>query len=196
MKNHFIILLGIYCIVSFLFYRKKETTLIKQLLNLSFFIYAILVISVTLFPIPIDKRLIQSMIETSTITKNNFIPFSSIYTSFDFNSIGILVKQIGGNVLLLMPLGFYAPLMWHRFRKIKLIILLGFLTSLGIESLQFLISGIIGVTYRSFVVDDIILNTLGTIIGFWIVNLLRPLLIKIINNIAKDSEKNIKLLNL
>lgn len=191
-------LLGIYLTVTlcFFYFRKKETTLIKQLINLSFFIYLILLIKVTLFPIPIDKILIKSMLETDTAAKTNLIPFATMYKTFDYNNMDLWIKQIGGNILLLMPLGFYAPLLWNQVKKFKNIIILGFLASFTIEFVQTLISLIIGVTYRSFDVDDLILNTVGAILGFGIIKLFLPILIKVVKTIDGESEKNMKILNL
>ncbi|MHC8965701.1 VanZ family protein [Priestia aryabhattai] len=48
----------------------------------------------------------------------------------------------------------------------KTIVLIGFLVSLLIESSQYTISSIIGFTYRSFEVDDLLLNTIGSGIDF------------------------------
>ncbi|MED4802661.1 VanZ family protein [Bacillus atrophaeus] len=192
-------LLIIYSAVMFLRYRKRKTSFIQQIVYLSFFIYSVLVISKTFLPIPISKRYIQIIIESNTAQKNNFIPFSDIYKLLMVNPnhlLDVILKQIGGNILLLLPLGFYAPILWKRFNKVKSVLALGFLVSSGIELTQLITSTILGVTYRSFVVDDIILNTIGVLTGYCLFKIISPLLINIIKSIDTQNNKNLKLLNL
>lgn len=62
-----------------------------------------------------------------------------------------------GNVLMLVPFGFLAPLLWEKLRRMRVLPAgLGFI--LGIELLQPL-------TGRSFDIDDILLNFLGVLAG-------------------------------
>jgi len=74
------------------------------------------------------------------------------------------IRNIGGNLVLLLPMGLFLPIFWDRFRKIKTIALAGFSISLTIEILQ-LLSAFIG-NARTFDIDDIILNTTGAVIGY------------------------------
>ena len=60
-----------------------------------------------------------------------------------------------------MPFGFMLPLISDHFRKWYRVFLCGFLLTLLVESVQ-LISGI-GI----FDVDDMILNTLGALLGYF-----------------------------
>ena len=64
-----------------------------------------------------------------------------------------------GNIFMFMPIGFFLPLLWNRFENILLTVGGGFLLSLSIELLQL-------TQLRSSDVDDLWLNTLGTLIGF------------------------------
>ena len=101
--------------------------------------------------------------------KNNFIPFGNHF----FNQI--LSPTALANILLLLPLGIYLPLLLRR-KGFKYVLILGLLTTISIELAQFIISSIIGVTYRTFDVNDIILNTLGFIIGYLIFKLINPVI--------------------
>lgn len=66
------------------------------------------------------------------------------------------------NVLLFLPYGFLASWAFKRMKRFFACTLLGAVTSFGIESLQL-------VTARGyFQIDDILTNTLGTVIGFWL----------------------------
>lgn len=111
------------------------------------------------------------------------------------NPLSISIKQVVGNIILFIPLGFYAPLVWFKIRRLKQVVLIGLLTSLGIEVIQMLISLIIGVRYRSFVVDDIILNTIGVILGYFIFKKIIPILEKSFDVIDDHNGTNKKFIN-
>jgi len=93
----------------------------------------------------------------------NFIPVKN--TLNDFRSIHELgmfnfFSNTLGNVFLFIPLSFIL-MAFLKIYKLSLIILLGFLLSFTIELLQYIFKD--GVAD----IDDSILNTLGTIIGFF-----------------------------
>ncbi|SCM95046.1 Uncharacterized protein BWINRASL_02513 [Bacillus mycoides] len=81
--------------------------------------------------------------------------------------IGLIIRNVGGNVLLLMPLGFLAPIIWDKYNKLKNTMLLGVVTSFSIEILQ-LIESLISGWGRITEIDDIICNVFGAIIGCYI----------------------------
>lgn len=80
----------------------------------------------------------------------NILPFMD-------DDIDIIAYML--NILLFIPLGFFLPILWVQFRKIKHIIAVGFSFSLLIEISQLL-------NNRRTDIDDLILNTLGALIGF------------------------------
>ena len=101
--------------------------------------------------------------------KANFKPFATIKLFYQSRRMNIEYKMenLLGNILLFIPLGFLLPLLVKRFRNIFLIVLTGFLLSLFYECTQ-LLTGI-GI----FDVDDMILNSFGTLIGaviFYVLN--------------------------
>ena len=67
--------------------------------------------------------------------------------------------QVGLNAVLFLPFGFLLPVLWRKCRSWKSTVAAGFLTSLGIEILQLF-------CYRATDVDDLIMNTLGTFLGY------------------------------
>jgi glycopeptide antibiotics resistance protein len=69
-----------------------------------------------------------------------------------------------GNVLLFMPLGLLVPLIWRR--RVK-ILLIGCAASVCIEVMQFVLTHL-GFVNRMADIDDVILNTLGAVAGYWI----------------------------
>jgi glycopeptide antibiotics resistance protein len=102
----------------------------------------------------------------SNIKAYNLVPFYSIgkYLKVsDFSSLVEFVINILGNIIVFMPVGIFIPYLFHNKTwayKINFILIIGFLFSFGVESIQFIIS--VGV----FDVDDLILNTLGALIGW------------------------------
>lgn len=104
------------------------------------------------------------MIEDQLGSNHNFIPFKSIVDTINYGSISIFLRQVAGNVLLFIPLGFALPILFFRIKNIKTI-LIGFTLSLAIELIQATSGLFLGYNYRSCDIDDLILNTIGTIIG-------------------------------
>lgn len=172
--NSFIIPYGIIAYVVFVAYRifavfvlkKPRYTFEKSVYVLAAFVYLIGVICMTLFPIPTDPLLIHDRAAEGFQETNNLIPFNTIKDALTGSSLSVAVYQIGGNVILLFPLGCFLPLLFKRMRQAKCVIVSGFIASLIIETSQFTISSLIGLTYRSFDIDDLILNTVGVGLGF------------------------------
>jgi glycopeptide antibiotics resistance protein len=136
-------------------------------------VYVIAVISVTLFPLPIQWSYIVHMIKNKQLgEKNNFIPFHSILDILRKAVAGsVILRQIGGNVLLLSPFGFLLPLLLKNI-SFKKTFLAGLSFSVVIEGLQYIISAILGFSYRSTDIDDVILNTTGACLGYLALSLI------------------------
>lgn len=65
------------------------------------------------------------------------------------------------NILMFIPFGFLLPAIWPTFRSLKKVTIVAFLFSLTIETMQLF-------TNRLSATDDLIMNTLGAIIGYLI----------------------------
>ncbi len=131
---------------------QKRRCFRRTLLIIVFAMYLIAVFSAT--GIPSFKRL--------TVQLNfNLIPVIDI-----INSPAEYIKNTALNILLFMPLGFFLPVLWRQYRSPKSTVLTGFILSLSIEILQIF-------TYRLTDIDDLITNTLGTVIGFYLAGALR-----------------------
>ncbi len=74
---------------------------------------------------------------------------------------GTILSQIGGNVLLFMPLGFFLPLWFRALDGLARIVLFAAALSVSVEAAQYLLP--LG---RSVVTDDVLLNVAGAAIGF------------------------------
>jgi len=97
-------------------------------------------------------------------SSHNLVPFKTIifYLFLADINFNIRIENVVGNIIGFVPLGFILPLLSTRFKEYKMIMLSSFLLSLSIELAQFVLK--IG----SFDVDDLILNTFGGIVGYFI----------------------------
>jgi glycopeptide antibiotics resistance protein len=92
---------------------------------------------------------------------DNFRLGNTIRFYLRYPSLREPVIQLGGNLLLLAPLGVLLPLISRRFRGLFRLAFSVALVSLAIEIVQgTLISG------RTFDVDDIVLNILGAVLAY------------------------------
>jgi glycopeptide antibiotics resistance protein len=97
----------------------------------------------------------------NNLRHSNMQPLSTVKLYMRSNlSERIVFANIGGNILGFVPFGFLLPLLFHFFYKKRRIIAAGFLFSLGFEAAQ-LITGL-----GRFDVDDLLLNTVGALLGF------------------------------
>ena len=86
----------------------------------------------------------------------NFEPFAYMFSDLDATVL---------NVLLFIPLGLALPMLWKSFSQWWKTVLFGFLASAFIETMQMF-------TFRATDVNDLMTNTLGTVLGFCLAKLL------------------------
>ncbi len=93
----------------------------------------------------------------------NLIPFQEIRRFWIYRDIvgeWAAFLNIGGNILGFCPFGFMLPVLSRRYRKVLKTVCRGFFLSLFVECMQLVLC------VGSFDVDDIMLNTFGTLLGF------------------------------
>lgn len=151
--------------LSLFIYMSLYVLLNRQVTNkwfILFYIYFTLVISVTLFPMPFSGN------DPDFVVKiDNYIPFKNIKYILENYTIMNIFKNIVGNIIMFMPFGFIYNILSYKKTKFLRITTYCMLFSLFIESMQFYICNIIKVNYRVVDIDDIILNTLGGVIGYF-----------------------------
>lgn len=155
---------------------KKKVKLEFNLLYTLFIIYITALVSVTLFPIVYQA----DAVELRYGYEFNFIPLEGIISAFkDGGSAAI--RNVGGNLLLLLPLGFIMPIISKHKNKFFVVLISGICTAVGIELLQYIIGCIIGYMYRAVDVDDVILNLSGCLVGFALFKIFEKPISKIFN---------------
>lgn len=93
----------------------------------------------------------------------NLIPFYEISRFWKYREqIGIwnVFLNLAGNVIGFLPFGFILPVMNRDLRKGGLVVFFGMMMSIMVEAMQLI--GRVG----SCDVDDVILNTLGALLGY------------------------------
>lgn len=121
---------------------KKKVKLYEELVHLSFMIYILSLFYLVTF-------------QDVNYGTSNFTPFKEMFR-YQFGS-KLFIKNVLGNILLFVPLGFYASY-YMKAKKIFLPSLVIALSSVTIEFTQLKIG-------RTFDIDDILLNIIGGIIG-------------------------------
>ena len=141
---------------------------VKYVTTVCFLIYIYLLLSASFLgeSIFFPSRLYGYYIDVS----HNLIPFATIGTyllNFQSYNFDTWFNNTFGNIIAFIPLGILLPLMFDKIKRITQVIFISFMVSLIIEIIQYVSQ--LGV----FDVDDIILNTIGGILGFMILILIK-----------------------
>ncbi len=94
-----------------------------------------------------------------------FQAFSPEFRLIPFGDILHSPRHFILNLVSFVPFGFFLPLMYRQYRSAKRAALTGFLFSLSIELVQMFGWGVTEV-------DDLMANTLGVCIGYWLFSLI------------------------
>ena len=147
----------------------------KTFVVFTFILYCLCAVSLIVFPLPADHSAVVESARTPQL--HPFHAIEQIRETTDF-SLGDrstwgpalrspVVYEAIFNVMLTVPLGAY---LCYLFRcRWWMALLIGMATTLLFETSQ--LTGLFGLyahPYRLFDVDDLILNTTGTMLGFWL----------------------------
>lgn len=151
-------ILPIYLIIRLLYLRNKKINIKRELLLIIFASTIIMLLSQTII---CEFYLDNGVHIKKGIHNNNFIPFKIFYDSYishiKYGNYTYFIISLLGNIVLFIPYGFLLPSLYEI--KGKYVVLLGFSLSLFIELSQLFLP-------RWTDIDDIILNTFGTFIGY------------------------------
>lgn len=149
--------------------RKATDGVGRARLEFVFGMYLLLLVSVVLFPLRVDPglRADEAVWDYATFVENwvNLTPFASIGQMLERPSRMQAVRQIGGNMLLLAPMGVLLPMMIRRMRRPLGVLVAITASAVGIEAAQYL-ARIARLSLRSIDVDDVILNVAGGLAGY------------------------------
>lgn len=173
-----IIGLLILVIAQFWLVKKEIIDRIDVIAGIIFSIYCLVLIKIVFFPIPFQKESISLIREINGNFSMNFIPIKSIIAIIKSNDIMNIFYQLGGNFLLLLPMGMYLSIIFSDFKLKRLALVIAF-TSIFIELIQLIIGFSINCQYRVVDVDDVILNILGGLLGLAIGKMVYPIYQKV-----------------
>ncbi|MEO6453887.1 MAG: VanZ family protein [Ginsengibacter sp.] len=132
-----------------------------------FYIYIIAVMSLTVIPLPFERFKVQGEEGINIIPMVNIVrgllEMFSPPTTFSEHSF----QNIVGNIILFIPLGIFLPFFSDKYRSVNNVIILAAICSASIELMQLILRQF--EIYRTVDIDDVILNTLGAIIGFAVI---------------------------
>jgi glycopeptide antibiotics resistance protein len=142
----------------------------RLLLALVALAHLALVVSVAVFPIPVDGDLIEPARRAGWtgfgVTSVDLTPFETIRRSVRSGVGSYQFTQALQNLLVLSPIGLYAPMLWRRLRSWATFLPVAIVAGCSVEAVQLGVSLVLGFPYRSIDVDDVILNTAGVILAF------------------------------
>ena len=103
------------------------------------------------------------------VVTDNAIPFTTIRIYLDNLDSSFWVSQAAGNLLLLLPLGLFGPLALPWLARWWRVLLVALLFSSAIEVAQLFVPD------RSADVDDVMLNAIGALLGYWLLVVVRAI---------------------
>ena len=131
--------------ITYLIKYKCNFVFYKEILMLGFIMYVIALFEVVTF-------------QDVSWSSSNFIPFKEMLR-YEFGT-KLFFKNVVGNMIMFIPFGFFISY-FLKLKKIYSVFILTLLTSITIETTQLLIG-------RVFDIDDIFLNIIGGLIGYFI----------------------------
>lgn len=148
---------------------------LRTLVVYSFVFYLLCAYFLVLLPLPADRTAFVPYAATPQLAPFNFVREIVETTALSADPASWLgfvrtpaVYEAFFNLLLTVPFGMY--LRYYFRRPWWQVLVLGFCLTLSFETLQ--LTGLLGIyehPYRLFDVDDLIVNTLGAMVGFWLV---------------------------
>ncbi len=130
--------------ISYIKINHERFVFYKEFLNLIFIVYILLLFE------------LLTSTEMNTGGGLNIVPFTEMFR-YEIGS-KLFIFNVVGNILVFVPFGYFVS-GYVKASKVSHILFISLITSLTVELVQLQIG-------RSFDVDDIILNVVGSIIGF------------------------------
>lgn len=150
------------CVVAWQI-RRRAT--FPQILGAVFFgTYGLWICSVAFFPLP--HRVSAGTGWPVLLRSINLVPVREVIRTLPTLTSAQIVREFGGNLLLLVPFTLFGPMLWPSLRSWRWPLGVGLGVSVGIELLQLGLSEVVGHGYRSTDIDDVLINTAGAFLGY------------------------------
>lgn len=146
--------------------KNKKTNIVREIILFIFFVYFLFLLLLTIFKggrIEFSNQFNSYMYrEHGLLGIINVVPIKETINTFMHSETGMRnsLRNLIGNILVFMPLGFFIPLLFDKFNNLKKVLKVGCLSSLAIELSQLFVGS------NVCDIDDVIYNTLGALAGF------------------------------
>lgn len=135
--------------------------------------HLVVLADVALFPIPLDTTLRaagrSSALAPPRIAGLNLVPFRTIGPVLAGHAPAVASRIAILNIFVLTPAGSYLPLLFPTLRSWRWLVPVAIVGGMSIELAQLSISVAVGFTYRAIDIDDVLLNTIGIVVGWLVV---------------------------
>ena len=169
--------------ITLLIYKLKKKNKYNIYGLILFELYILCLVKVVYTPVVFNRAMSDDMVEKMKMNYANFVPFRTIT---GVGSVHNFAVQVGGNILLLMPLVFFLYYVFF-IKSYRKCIVYCFMAIVFIEITQYIIDIITKFPNKVCDVDDVILNFIGIILSILIIHLLNNT--KIEKGIAKFFDK-------
>lgn len=129
--------------LTYLIYNKQKIVIYKEILTFCFILYILFLYYIVTF-------------QDNNYGTNNFVPFKEIFR-YEITS-SLFLKNVVGNILLFVPLGLFVTY-YVKNKNFIITLILTIFISCTIEFTQYIIG-------RTADIDDIILNSIGGLLGY------------------------------
>lgn len=146
--------------------KNKRINIAREIILFIFFVYFLFLLLLTIFKggrIEFSNQFNSFMYrEHGLLGIINVVPIKETINTFMHSETGMRnsLRNLIGNILVFMPLGFFIPLLFEKFNNLKKVLKVGCLSSLAIELSQLFVGS------NVCDIDDVIYNTLGALAGF------------------------------
>ena len=146
--------------------KNKRINIARESILFIFFVYFLFLLLLTIFKggrIEFSNQFNSFMYrEHGLLGIINIVPIKETINTFMHSETGMRnsLRNLIGNILVFMPLGFFIPLLFDKFNNLKKVLKVGCLSSLAIELSQLFVGS------NVCDIDDVIYNTLGALAGF------------------------------
>ena len=146
--------------------KNKRINIAREIILFIFFVYFLFLLLLTIFKggrIEFSNQFNSFMYrEHGLLGIINIVPIKETINTFMHSETGMRnsLRNLIGNILVFMPLGFFIPLLFDKFNNLKKVLKVGCLSSLAIELSQLFVGS------NVCDIDDVIYNTLGALAGF------------------------------
>ena len=168
MMPYILVAIPVYLIVIFIIVKlnTKKVNWYHESALILFVLFIVGLASQTIIP-KFETGVNGFMVVKNGIHETNLIPFKVLIETYNEvfinGNMNYFLINFLGNIIMFMPFGFFISLLWNISNK--KVIIIGFCSSLFIEFCQLFLT-------RGTDIDDLILNTIGAVLGLVLYKLL------------------------